>query len=158
MGQLFQLAAFFAFSLIISLFTHCFLTYSYLHDCLKAAIIYMFYYYFFRLPPSLSSSFNPHDFSSPSFPSLPSPLPISLLSSLSVEGSIQLVGGCCGGEGVLQTWVSGEWLPVCAEGWGREESRVACRQLGFDRGAMFQGESSIRNLNCKKMRACLVCM
>ena len=117
-GQLFQLAEILRILFNYFSFTHCFLTYSYLHDCLKAAIIYMFYYYFFRLPPTLSSSFNPHDSSSLSFPSLPSPLHhFSPLSSFS--GGVHPAG-----RGLL-------WGRGCAPDMGqRRMAPRVCRGMG----------------------------
>ena len=82
-------------------------------------------------PPS-TSSFSP-------LPPLHPTLPAFCLSGPPVEGSIQLVGGCCAGVGILHTLSEGVWLPVCADGWGRAESHVACRQLGYEQGAMSQG-------------------
>ena len=35
-------------------------------------------------------------------------------------------------DGILEIYHSSRWGSVCDDGWGSEESLVACRQLGFD--------------------------
>ena len=34
-------------------------------------------------------------------------------------------------EGLVEVCQKGQWKTVCNPGWGNEEARVVCRQLGF---------------------------
>lgn len=38
-------------------------------------------------------------------------------------------------SGMLEIFHDNRWSPVCAKGWGRNETNVVCRQLGFSEGA-----------------------
>ena len=37
--------------------------------------------------------------------------------------------------GKLEIFHDNRWSPVCAKGWGRNETSVVCRQLGFHEGS-----------------------
>ena len=47
-----------------------------------------------------------------------------------IDGSLRLYGSGTD-DGVLEVYHSGRWGTVCDDGWGTEESLVACRQLGY---------------------------
>jgi len=51
--------------------------------------------------------------------------------------AVRLVGGSTYGEGRVNIYndVTGQWLPVCADGWTKHDADVVCRQLGFFAGA-----------------------
>ena len=49
---------------------------------------------------------------------------------LLAEGSLRLYGSGTD-DGILEVYHSGRWGTVCDDGWGTEESLVACRQLGY---------------------------
>ena len=38
-------------------------------------------------------------------------------------------------SGLLEVYYGGLWRPVCYDGWSTANTRVACRQLGFDGAA-----------------------
>ena len=38
-------------------------------------------------------------------------------------------------EGQVEIYHQNNWLPICYKGWGREETEVACKQLGFREGS-----------------------
>jgi len=38
-------------------------------------------------------------------------------------------------SGSLEIYHQNNWLPVCFKNWGREETEVVCKQLGFREGA-----------------------
>ena len=38
-------------------------------------------------------------------------------------------------SGKLEMYHENRWNPICYEGWGRKETTVACKQLGFVEGA-----------------------
>ena len=44
------------------------------------------------------------------------------------------------GAGRLDLWFGGEWRPVCAGEWEREEATVACQQLGYEQLVQFRSE------------------
>ncbi|XP_041456396.1 deleted in malignant brain tumors 1 protein-like [Lytechinus variegatus] len=45
---------------------------------------------------------------------------------------IRLVGGSHENEGRVEIYYSSQWNTICDSGWGIEEARVICRQLGFN--------------------------
>ena len=47
------------------------------------------------------------------------------------QGRIRLVGGWTSREGRVEICVDGTWGTVCDDGWGYNDARVVCRQLGF---------------------------
>ena len=48
------------------------------------------------------------------------------------HGSIRLVGGVTEREGRVEICLQNQWGTVCDNGWGASDSKVACRQLGFN--------------------------
>ena len=49
-----------------------------------------------------------------------------------LECLIRLVGGDYEWEGIVEVRIEGQWLPVCDNSWDRNDSLVACHQLGYD--------------------------
>ena len=47
------------------------------------------------------------------------------------HGDVRLAGGSSNREGRLEVCISGVWGTVCYDGWGRTDSGVVCRQLGY---------------------------
>ena len=47
------------------------------------------------------------------------------------SGSLRLSGGDSLQEGRVEIYVNDSWGTVCDDGWGMEETTVACRQLGL---------------------------
>jgi len=56
---------------------------------------------------------------------------------MTVAAPVRLVDGPTYGEGRVNIYddLTGQWTPVCAEGWTKPDSDVVCRQLGFFAGA-----------------------
>ena len=56
-----------------------------------------------------------------------------MTSSNPGEGSLRLVGGATNNTGVLQVYLSGTWVGICANGlqYDSESLEVVCRQLGY---------------------------
>ena len=54
---------------------------------------------------------------------------------LAPEGSLRLVGGQARHQGNVQLYHVGRWGSICDDEWDMSEGNVACRQLGFERGA-----------------------
>ena len=46
-------------------------------------------------------------------------------------------------DGILEIYHSSRWGSVCDDGWGSEESLVACRQLGFTNYVSYRHGNSI---------------
>ncbi|XP_072021383.1 uncharacterized protein [Amphiura filiformis] len=57
-------------------------------------------------------------------------------------GGIRLTGGSSENEGRLELEYQGEWWAVCDDDWDILGADVACKQLGFDRGAEAETQSS----------------
>ena len=57
-------------------------------------------------------------------------LPWSVLVSLAQTG-VRLVNGPRTYEGRVELYVSGRWLPLCADQWDLNDADVVCRQLGY---------------------------
>ena len=53
-------------------------------------------------------------------------------STMCTDGAIRLVGGITEREGRVEICLQNQWGTVCDNGWGGSDSRVVCRQLGFD--------------------------
>ena len=47
------------------------------------------------------------------------------------DGDVRLVGGSTDNEGNVQICYNYAWGSVCDDSWGRTDSNVVCRQLGF---------------------------
>ena len=47
------------------------------------------------------------------------------------HGQVRLGNGWSDREGRVEICVDGTWGTVCGDGWGYNEARVVCRQLGF---------------------------
>ena len=54
-----------------------------------------------------------------------------ILSACNTEGGICLENGRNKFEGRVEVYQDGQWKTVCDSGWGNNEARVVCRQLGF---------------------------
>ena len=48
------------------------------------------------------------------------------------ENELRLVDGPNYGSGRVEVWRFGCWGTVCDEGWDRDDTNVACRQVGFE--------------------------
>ena len=49
------------------------------------------------------------------------------------EGEARLVNGPSANKGRVEICIDQSWATVCSSGFGHEESRVVCRQLGYQR-------------------------
>lgn len=49
-----------------------------------------------------------------------------------LHGDIRLRGGGAPTEGRVEVCSQGEWGTVCGNGWGLEEARTVCRQMGLN--------------------------
>ena len=47
------------------------------------------------------------------------------------NGDVRLVGGSTDNEGNVQICYYNAWGSICDDSWGRSDSNVVCRQLGF---------------------------
>ena len=63
---------------------------------------------------------------------------------LSAGGTLRLYGGGTS-FGTLQIYHNGIWKSICDNGWGREESTVACRQLGFTKYLSYRSRKTNYN-------------
>ncbi|KAK3745819.1 hypothetical protein QZH41_017140, partial [Actinostola sp. cb2023] len=55
--------------------------------------------------------------------------------------------------GIVQVYHNGQWGTVCTWGWGKEETKVACRQLGFSKAVGYlegrgKGKQWLESLGC----------
>ena len=48
------------------------------------------------------------------------------------EQNIRLVGGVLPMEGRVEYCMDGEWGTICDDGWGDNDAKVVCRQLGYE--------------------------
>ncbi|XP_050390927.1 scavenger receptor cysteine-rich domain superfamily protein-like [Patella vulgata] len=72
---------------------------------------------------------------------------------------VTLVGGSNAMEGRVMVWRNGSFKGVCRDGFGQEEARVACRNLGFNNDGgdpdinvdfgKGSGPALVSNINCK---------
>ena len=58
---------------------------------------------------------------------------ILIFVGLCENGDIRLVGGQTMFEGRVEVCWNETWGTVCDRGWGSNDARVACKQLGFTR-------------------------
>ena len=64
---------------------------------------------------------------------------LNILSNFAAT-SLRLMGESSeSGTGRVEILHNGEWGTICADGWGKEDARVACRQLGFPDIKALQG-------------------
>ena len=49
------------------------------------------------------------------------------------EGDVRLVDGPSANKGRLEVCIDQNWATVCNSGFGTEEGRAACAQLGYQR-------------------------
>ncbi|XP_023933538.1 scavenger receptor cysteine-rich type 1 protein M130-like [Lingula anatina] len=54
------------------------------------------------------------------------------VSSARADGDIRLQDGDTQYQGRVEIYYSGEWRRVCEEGWGLNDAKVACKQLGYE--------------------------
>ena len=63
-------------------------------------------------------------------------LDITLTPDSCSTGDVRLVDGPVESAGRLEVCINQNWGTVCSRSWGRSDSRVLCRQLGYqDTGA-----------------------
>ena len=51
--------------------------------------------------------------------------------SVCTYGEVSLVGGNDKYEGRIELCIKNGWHTVCDDGWGAEEAKVVCHQLGY---------------------------
>ena len=56
-----------------------------------------------------------------------------------VDGDLRLVNGAVPNEGRLEMYVDDQWGTFCDDYWTDDEADVACRQLGYEQGAVRNG-------------------
>ena len=59
-----------------------------------------------------------------------------------IDGTLRLYGNGTN-DGILEIYHSGRWGTVCDDGWGSEESIVACKQLGSTNYVFYKHGNSI---------------
>ena len=63
---------------------------------------------------------------------------VMMCCCVTAVAAVRLVGdGLTHGEGRVNIYndLTGQWLPVCAQQWTKQDADVVCRQLGFFSGA-----------------------
>ena len=50
------------------------------------------------------------------------------------SGDVRVVNGFIPNDGRVEVCQNDSWIPVCDGGWGNNDARVVCRQLGFAEG------------------------
>ena len=58
------------------------------------------------------------------------------------SGDVRVVNGFLPSEGRVEVCQNDSWIPVCDEGWGNNDARVVCRQLGFAEEGEWEGEEA----------------
>ena len=56
-----------------------------------------------------------------------------------IDGDLRLVNGAVPHEGRLEIYNDGQWGTICDDYWTDREADVACRQLGYEQGAVENG-------------------
>ena len=56
---------------------------------------------------------------------------VNSTGSVCTYGEVRLVGGNDEYEGRVEVCVENGWHTVCDDGWGAEEAKVVCHQLGY---------------------------
>lgn len=51
-----------------------------------------------------------------------------------MAGSVRIVGGSFPWAGRVEICIDDHYGTVCDDGWGNDDARVVCRQLGYDDG------------------------
>ena len=64
--------------------------------------------------------------------------------TFSLDGTLRMHGGDYN-EGILEIYHRSRWGAVCDDGWGSEESIVACKQLGFISYVSYEYRRSVHN-------------
>ena len=57
---------------------------------------------------------------------------VSISFQCTPNGAVRLVNGTTLQEGRLELCIGSNWSTVCNDHWGESDSRVVCRQLGYN--------------------------